>query len=223
MEDDEDAANSPAPRSLDASSRHSRVERSSPSRLLGRVLGNSKKTRRVRYVGTILLGVGLALSAWFIISERPPKGFLGFVWGDDAKMAQAKLQLQCERWEPWEGKRGYESCFDIDHLVDAFGHKAYPRLFRSENKLEGLSLRFMQCGAVRNALRNAICKEFATSASNGSPYKIFRDGTAVRFDDIDRGDDSCVLTIAGPAFGPAFGEYQLEDGFKSLSHGLSPR
>ena len=150
-----------------------------------------------------------------------PVGFLGVKWGDDANSAAARLGMSCDAWESWEGGRGYEACFDIDHPVEAFGRKAFVRLFRNQNRLEGLSLRFMHCGATRDELATAVRQEFELAEADELPYNVFADSAAVHLD-YDSGDDSCTLTIAGPRFGQAFAAYLLEQGFKGLAHGLRP-
>lgn len=149
------------------------------------------------------------------------EGFLGGRWGDDASIAAAHLGLNCKRWEDWEGRRGYEACFDIDHLVDAFSHKVYVRLFRRQNRLAGLSLRFKQCGATRDELAAAVGKAFDLKVTEGKLYTVFEDGSMVHLD-YDSADDTCELTVAGPSFGQAFADYLLEQGFKNLATGLRP-
>jgi hypothetical protein len=146
---------------------------------------------------------------------------LGVKWGDEATGAAARLRVRCDEWEAWEGGRGYEACFDTDHPVAAFGRKALIRLFRKQNQLEGLSLRFLHCGATRAELAAAVRQEFALAEADGLPYNIFADGAAVHLA-YDGGDDTCTLTIAGPRFGQAFAADQLERGFKGLAHGLRP-
>ena len=148
-------------------------------------------------------------------------GFLGIKWGDDANGAAASLGVSCDEWKSWEGGQDYKACFDINHPVEAFGRKAFVRLFRHQNRLEGLSLRFMHCGATRAELAAAVRQEFALAEANGLPYDVFADGAAVHLD-YDSGDDTCTLTIAGPRFGKAFAAYQLEQGFKGLALGLRP-
>src|ERR1043165_155218 len=149
-------------------------------------------------------------------------GFLGNKWGDDATEAAARLGLSCAEWTAWEGGRGFEACFDIDHPVTVFGRKAYVRLFRSQNRLEGLSLRFMQCGATRDELTEAVRNEFKLEETEGTLYYVLDDDEVVHLD-YDHSDDSCELTIAGPRFGKAFSDYLLEEGFKNLADGLRPR
>jgi hypothetical protein len=171
----------------------------------------------------------LGLSLWSAIlllyssgcGMSSPKGFLGVKWGDDVRAAASHLGLSCETWEPWEGGSGYEACFDIDHPVDAFGRRAYVRFFRSRDGLEGLSLRFTQCGATRDDLAVAVRQAFSLKEAGAAVYEIFHDGGAVRLD-YDNGDDTCELTLAGPRFGKAFANYVLQEGFKNLSHGLRP-
>jgi hypothetical protein len=150
-----------------------------------------------------------------------PAGFLGVNWGDDADSAAARLGLHCAAWAAWEGEHGYEACFDTNHPVAAFGRTAFVRLFRQQQRLEGLSLRFMHCGATRAELAAAVRQEFALPESDELPYHVFADGAAVHLA-YDSSDDSCTLTSAGPRFGRAFAAYQLERGFKGLAHGLRP-
>lgn len=151
-----------------------------------------------------------------------PKGFLGVTWGDDASAASTKLHLTCGNWQPWEGNGAYQACFDIDHPVEAFGLQAYARLFQSQGRVEGLSLRFMHCGVTRDVLTTAIRKEFNLTADPGSLYSVFDDGSAVHFSH-DSGDDTCQLTVAGPRFGKAFADYMLQQGFRNLGGGMGPR
>jgi hypothetical protein len=150
-----------------------------------------------------------------------PSGFLGVHWGDNAQDAAVHLGLRCDSWEPWEGGQSYEACFDVEHPVDVFGRKAFVRLFRKGEGLEGLSLRFMHCDSASQDLIDAVRREFGLRLYESTPYDVFEDGAAVRFD-YDKGDDSCRLTIAGPQFGKAFQAYVLEGGFRDLSAGLSP-
>jgi len=79
----------------------------------------------------------------------------------------------------------------------------------------------MHCGATRDELAAAVRQEFELEASEDMPYNVFADGAAVHLD-YDSGDDTCTLTIAGPHFGKAFADYQLERGIKGLAHGLRP-
>jgi hypothetical protein len=151
-----------------------------------------------------------------------PKGFLGLQWGDAPSDAERRLGLTCESWDPWEGGQGYEACFDTDHHVEVFGRQAYVRLFRNQNELQGLSLRFLRCGARRDLLVAAIRQEFSLEKGEGDPYSIFSDGAAVHLG-YDSGDDTCTLTIAGPKFGQVFAEYLLQRGFSELSNGIRPR
>src|SRR5262249_15795360 len=133
-----------------------------------------------------------------------------------------RLGLSCQEWRVWEGKRGYETCFDIDHPVDAFGRKAYVRLFRSQNLLEGVSLRFMHCGVTRNELAEAVRRTFNLEATDGTLYHVLNNGEVVHLS-YDNSDDSCNLTVAGPRFGKAFADYLLETGLRDLAGGLAPR
>jgi hypothetical protein len=149
-------------------------------------------------------------------------GFLGLKWGDDPHDAARLLGLSCEEsWAPWEGGHGYETCFETVHHVDAFSRKAYVRLFRNQNGLQGLSLRFVQCAATRDPLAAAIRQEFGLEEGEGNPYSIFSDRSVVHLG-YDSGDDTCTLTIAGPEFGKAFADYLLRQGFADLSYGLRP-
>lgn len=158
--------------------------------------------------------------SWF--AEKPPTGLLGASWGEDAAAVAVKLGLACERWTLWEGGGGYEACFDTDHPVDVFGGKALARLFRADGRLKGLSLRFLHCGETRDALTDAVGREFHMTTTEGTPYKVYEDGSAVRLD-YDSGDDTCRLTITGPEFGKAFANYLLGAGLAGLAGGLGPR
>lgn len=151
-----------------------------------------------------------------------PKGYLGLIWGEDAADAARRLGLQCAAWEAWEGGRGYEACFDIDHPHDVFGHKAYVRLFRSEDRIEGLTLRFSRCGAKKKELASKARRAFRLRGPDGMPYTVFKKGEVVHLSH-DPGDDTCELTIAGPRFGRAFADYLLEQGFKNLATGFRAR
>lgn len=146
-------------------------------------------------------------------------GFLGVRWGDDATAAAASLGVRCETWIPWEGGGGFEACFDIDHPVSAFGRQAYVRLFRGQNRLEGLSLRFMECGASREELAGAVRQELHLKKAEGTLYNVLQNGEAVRLG-FNPTDDSCELTVTGPSFGKAFAAYLLQEGFKNLASGL---
>lgn len=159
---------------------------------------------------------------WFWSRMNSPSGFLGIHWGDNAHNAAVHLGLRCDSWEPWEGGQSYEACFDVEHPVDVFGRKAFVRLFRKGDGLEGLSLRFMHCGSARQDLTDAVCKEFGLRLYEGTLYEVFGDGAALRFD-YDKGDDSCRLTVAGAQFGMAFQSFVLKGGFRDLSAGLGPR
>jgi hypothetical protein len=155
-------------------------------------------------------------------ADNLPQGIMGIQWGAEATEAATRLGLSCQEWKVWEGKRGYETCFDIDHPADAFDRKAYVRLFRSQNRLEGVSLRFMHCGATRNELADAVRRTFNLKATEGTLYHILSNGEVVHLG-YDNSDDSCSLTVAGPRFGKAFADYLLETGFRDLADELGPR
>lgn len=149
-----------------------------------------------------------------------PGGFLGASWNDDALAVAARLGQTSGAWEPWEGAPGFEALFDIDHPVEAFGTRAYLRLFRSGKRLQGLTLRFIHCEAVERRLLSAIRLEFNLPAEDGPLYTVFDNGSVLHFA-RDSGDDTCQLTVAGPVFGKAFADYQLQRGFEGFS--LGPR
>lgn len=179
-------------------------------------MGNSGHDKR-KHAGFFLSCVFMAVLGMGG-DVKTSEGFLGIKWGDEATAAAKRLGLTCSAWEKWEGNRGYETCFDIDHPVDAFGRQAYARLFRAQNRAEGLSLRFMRCSSTRDALTAAIRQEFHLEASPLPLYSTFPDGSVVHFG-YDGGDDTCQLTVAGPRFGKSFAEYLLETGFKNFNLG----
>jgi hypothetical protein len=155
--------------------------------------------------------------------EAPgPTGLLGVSWGEDAEAAAAKLGLACARWTPWEGGQGFDSCFDIDHPVDVFGHKSLVRLFRRDRLLQALSFRFLHCGGIREALTKSVGIEFQMTTGQDTPYKVFENGTVVRLD-YDSGDDTCRLTLTGSEFGKAFAGYLLGSGLGDFAAGFRPR
>jgi hypothetical protein len=147
-----------------------------------------------------------------------PKGFLGARWGEGADAVVARLGL-APHWQTWEGGPEYEASFDVDHPAEAFGRSVLVRLFRRGARLEGLSLRFMRCGATQPELATAIREQFGLREAEEPIYKIWWRGSLVHLR-YDSGDDTCVLTIAGPAFGKAFAAYLLEQGFNTLAYGL---
>ena len=153
-----------------------------------------------------------------------PQGLLGVRWGDSPSVAIAKLGVSCPAtgaWEAWEGGGGVTACFDVDHPVTAFGGSAYVRLFRMDDRIEGMSLRFMGCGVRRDSLREAVRAEFKMPAGDGDPYQVWPDHALVHLR-YDGGDDSCTLVLAGPRFGKPYAAFVLARGLGDLSKGLRP-
>jgi hypothetical protein len=166
--------------------------------------------------------VRIALLLFVGCSWMAPRGILGLVWGEDAIQAAVRLGLHCEHWEPWEGGQGFEACFDTERRVAIFGAEALGRLFRREGRLEGISLRFPGCGSHRDALREAVRREFKLkSDSPGEPYHVWWNHALVHLG-YDSTDDTCTLTLAGPRLGKVFEGYLMAQGLGDLSRGLRP-
>lgn len=150
-----------------------------------------------------------------------PEGALGVEWGDTLEAAATRLGVVCEGTEAWEGGQGFESCQDFDHPVNAFGSQASVRLIGKDGRLEGVELSFRDCSEWER-LRDAVRAEFRLSTeSETDAYQTWHGGEAVRLTH-DARDHSCVLTVAGARFGPAFVNYILAGGFGQLGAGLRP-
>jgi hypothetical protein len=148
-----------------------------------------------------------------------PRGILGTKWGDDADQAARALGVRGDGWTPWEGGGGFEARVDYDRRVELFGREASLRLFRVGAELVGAEARFRECSAGKDALREAIRKEFHVSVTSGDPYEVWLNNSLVHFS-YNRGDDTCTLTLAGPKLGARFEAYQLARGLGELATGL---
>jgi hypothetical protein len=155
-----------------------------------------------------------------------PVGPFPLHWGEDAQEGAHRLGLTSIRWQPWSDP-AFEIGVDLDHTQTVFGIEGMVNLVRTSGKsLEGIQVIYQACAhdearkrVIRDALRSNL--QLEPSDADG-PYKVWSDRSLVRFA-ADPVNDRCVLTIAGPRFGPAFSGALIREGFQNLRGAMGPR
>jgi hypothetical protein len=162
-----------------------------------------------------LVGAGCTLSQGI-------PGLLSIKWGDDAAAAGGRVGVTCKEWQAWVGGEGIETCFDIDHPVQAFGETALVQILRRGAVVVGVQLEYTRCEADKwERLGAAIAKELGVSSADATIYRVYGDGSVLHAHPHRR-IDQCTVTAAGPDFGPAFQAYQIMLGLGELADKLRP-
>jgi hypothetical protein len=155
-----------------------------------------------------------------------PTGLLGLTWGDDAADAARRLGLTFKTWDAWIDP-AFETGIDLDHARAVLGAEGLVRFVRVGGKeLDGIQVIYRACAgddARKRQLREGLRQELHLKSPDVDvPYEVWSDSSLVHLG-ADPGDGTCTLTVAGPRFGKAFGDYLMRSGLGGVGAATNPR
>ncbi len=151
-----------------------------------------------------------------------PKGAVGVRWGDKTETAAAQIGVACKQSEPSEDYPRFDICSDYAHSVQAFGRKAFIRVLSKDGRLAGLQFIFQNCTTRWDDLRDSVRREFDLSTrSKTDVYQTWSSGEVVHLS-RDEQTQVCILTVAGPQFGPEYTRRRLASGLGEFASSLQP-